>query len=191
QSGKVGFTVTYCQDQMGENALVYRLARIEIEVSDHQGGAHGGYLVRVYNGAGGSGSQWGYAWSGANGLTTFYLVEGNYGYLVEKNGAQSGKVGFTVEYCKDQHLVYKLSKITITVQSSGGSGLSGYLVRVYNDTNEQWGYQWTNASGVTTFYLVEGGYKYKVEKNSYSAWGDDSPFTVSYDTDQALTHTVS
>ena len=52
--------------------------------------------MRVYNGADGSGAERGNAWSDANGDTAFYLVEGDYGYLVEKNAATSAKSGFTV-----------------------------------------------------------------------------------------------
>ncbi|MCR4408634.1 MAG: right-handed parallel beta-helix repeat-containing protein [Anaerolineae bacterium] len=192
---KVAFAVVYCHDYDGEAGkdpiLEYKLSKVVIKVGDHYGGGHQGYLVRVFNAGAG---EWGNAWSDANGLTTFYLVEGNYGYLVEKNGVQSAKNGFTVTYCQDQAgddaLVYKLSKVTIKVQNGGGNGLPGYLVRVYNDPGSQWGYQWANASGLTTFYLTEGRYKYKVEKNSYSKWGDDSPFTVAYCTDKQLTHTV-
>jgi PKD repeat protein len=157
--------------------LEYKLSKVEIKVGDHQAGVHQGYLVRVYNDGAG---QWGYQWSDASGLTTFYLVPGSYEYLVEKNGAQSPKTAFTVENCLDYDFEYKLSKVEIKIEYSG----LGYLVRVYNAGAGQWGYQWSDASGLTTFYLIEGDYEYLIEKD-----GAQSPkydFTVVYCQDKNI-----
>jgi len=179
-SGKTGFTVAPPASPADDKTLIYELAKITINVGQP------GYLVRVFNGTGGSGSQWGNAWSNASGDTTFYLVEGSYGYRVDRNGATSGKYGFTVTAGTDQTLTYTLAKITINV------GQPGYLVRVFNGTGgsgSQWGNAWSNASGDTTFYLVEGSYGYRVDKNG--ATSGKTGFTVAAGVDQNLTYTLA
>ena len=179
-SGKTGFTVAPPASPADDKTLIYELAKITINVGQP------GYLVRVFNGTGGSGSQWGNAWSNASGDTTFYLVEGSYGYRVDRNGATSGKYGFTVTAGTDQTLTYTLAKITINV------GQPGYLVRVFNGTGgsgSQWGNAWSNGSGDTTFYLVEGSYGYRVDRNG--ATSGKYGFTVTAGTDQTLTYTLA
>ena len=156
--------------------------------------------MRVYNDGSG---QWGYRWSNASGESTFYLIEGNYEFLVEKNGARSQKYDFTVDppsgdpsgSADDTNLTYLLAKVTIHVQDSGGNPLQSYLVRIYNyPAGSQWGYQWTNSSGDAVFYLIEGSYQYQVEKNSYNSGKQPAGgFTVAAPppgNDQTHTHTV-
>ena len=73
-------------------------------------------------------------------MTTFWLIEGNYRYRIEKNGAVSPFIPFTVVYShdytgevgKDPIFEYKLSKVMIKVGDHYGGGHNGYLVRVYN-----------------------------------------------------------
>ncbi len=199
QSGKYGFSVNPPGANANDQELTYKLAKITVHVSDSEGSDHQSYLVRVYNGNSGTDSQWGYAWSDAHGESTFYLVESDYGYLVEKNGAQSGKYGFTVNppgaNAEDDMLTYLLALVTVHVQDSGNNPLQSYLVRMYNyPAGSQWGYQWTNASGDSTFYLIEGGYQYQVEKNSYNSGKlPPSGFTVNAPSpadNQTLTHTM-
>ena len=158
--------------------LEYKLATVTVKVGDSSvaNPGHKSYLVRIYNDNAG---QWGYQWSNSSGMTTFYLIEGKYEYLVEKNGAKSAKIDFTVADTDhsipvsgdpdDQDLEYQLAKVTIHVQDSGGSPLKSYLVRIYNYLGSQWGYQWSNSSGDSIFYLIEGGYQYQVEKNGYNS----------------------
>jgi len=166
RSSKYAFTVAASVDQ----SLTYKLAKITITVSDNANVGHNGYLVRVYNGTGGVGSKWGNAWSNrGQGETTFYLVEGDYGYLVEKNGAKSAKYPFTVVASTDQSYTYTLAKITVHVQNGSGSPRSGYLARIFNYPGSQWGNAWTNGSGDAAFYLIEGGYQYQVKKNGYNS----------------------
>ena len=187
RSAKTGFTIARGTDQ----TLTYTLAKLTINVGDNAGAGRAGYLVRVYNGAGGSGSEWGNAWSDANGNTTFFLVEGDYGYLVEKNAARSAKASFAVTRGTDQTLAYRLAKITIRVQNSGGQPLAGYLVRIYNYGAGEWGNAWTAANGDAAFYLIEGSYQYQVEKNSYNS-GKQPPggFIVVPGGDAQYTHVV-
>ncbi len=184
-----------------DQALEYQLATVTVKVSDSANVGHQSYLVRIYNAGLG---QWGYQWSDSSGLTTFYLIEGNYEYLVEKNGAQSSKISFPVAATDhttlvsgnpdDQGLEYKLAKVTVHVQDSGGSPLQSYLVRIYNFGAGQWGYQWSNVSGDSVFYLIEGGYQYQVEKNSYNSGKlPAGGFTVDAPPpadNQTLTHTI-
>ncbi|MGB4979574.1 MAG: Ig-like domain-containing protein, partial [Anaerolineae bacterium] len=128
RSARIGFEPSTGQ------IIEYTLAKLTINVG------RAGYLVRVYNGTDGSGSEWGNAGSDATGATAFYLVEGDYGYLVEKNAARSAKAGFTVARSADQTLTYTLAKLTINV------GRAGYLVRVYNGTDgggSEWGNAWS------------------------------------------------
>ncbi|MCB8942160.1 MAG: right-handed parallel beta-helix repeat-containing protein [Ardenticatenaceae bacterium] len=155
------YPISGCASQ----ALEYKLAEVSVHIGDSSGGDHQSYLTRIYNAGGG---QWGYQWSNSSGMTTFYLIEGSYEYLVEKNGAQSAKIGFTVDppnSADDQNLEYQLAKVTVHVSDSGGGDHQSYLVRIYNNDSGQWGYQWSNGSGMTTFYLIEGDYEYLVEKN--------------------------
>ncbi len=110
-------------------------------------------------------------------MTTFYLIEGDYEYLVEKNGAKSAKIRFIVTNTNhgnpvsgnpdDQALEYQLATVTVKVgdNSIANPGHQSYLVRIYNAVLGQWGYQWSDADGMTTFYLIEGSYEYLVEKN--------------------------
>jgi hypothetical protein len=159
KSAKAGFTVARSADQ----TLSYTLARITINVG------RPGYLVRVYNGTNGSGSEWGNAWSDATGATAFYLVEGDYGYLVEKNAARSAKAGFTVARSTDQTLSYTLAQITIHVQNGSAAPLAGYLIRIFNFGGGEWGNAWSNSAGDALFYLVEGMYQVQVDKNAYNS----------------------
>ena len=171
-----GLAIPTSRDQ----TLTYTLAKLTINVG------RVGYLVRVYNGADGSGAEWGNAWSDATGATAFYLVEGDYGYLVEKNSAKSAKTGFTVARSTDQTLTYTLAKVTVNV------GRVGYLVRVYNGADgsgAEWGNAWSDATGATAFYLVEGDYGYLVEKNA--ATSAKTGFTVARSTDQTLAYTLA
>lgn len=155
-----------------DQALGYQLAKITLAVIDTGGIGRAGYLVRMFNGTGGTGAEWGNATSDASGNAVFYLVEGAYGYRVEKNGAVSGKMALTVAAGVDQTLSYQLGQVTIHVQDSKGTEQPGYLVRIYNGTGgtgSEWGNTTTNASGDAVFYLVEGGYQYKVEKGTYKS----------------------
>jgi murein DD-endopeptidase MepM/ murein hydrolase activator NlpD/opacity protein-like surface antigen len=176
RSAKTGFTVAAGVNQ----TLTYNLAAVTINVG------RPGYLVRIYNGVNGSGSEWGNAWSDASGNATFHLVEGDYGYLVEKNGARSAKTGFTVAAGASQTLTYNLAAVTINV------GRPGYLVRIYNGVNgigSEWGNAWSDASGNATFHLVEGDYGYLVEKNG--ARSAKTGFTVAAGVNQTLTYNLA
>ena len=169
--------------------IEYKLSKVEIKVGDHFGGGHAGYLVRVFNAGAG---EWGNAWSNASGLTTFWLIEGSYEYRIEKNGAIGPKLPFTVVYShdyngdpdKDSLLEYKLSRVIIKVTNKAGQSLSGYLVRVFNAGAGEWGNAWSDANGLTTYWLIEGGYEYRLEKGCYTS--DKSPFTVVYSNDYTL-----
>ncbi len=156
RSAKTAFSVA----AGGNQTLTYTLSSTTVSVGKP------GYLVRIYNGAGGSGSEWGNAWSDTNGNTTFFLVEGDYGFLVEKNGARSAKTAFSVAAGGNQTLTYALATITIHVQNSAGQPLLGYLVRIYNLGAGEWGNASTAASGDAEFYLVDGCYQYQVEKGA-------------------------
>ena len=58
---------------------------------------------------------------------------------------------------------------TVKAGDNADVGHSGYLVRIYNDGAGEWGSAWTNGSGDSVFYLIEGGYQYQVEKNGYNS----------------------
>ena len=182
---KIAFAVVYSNDY----PLEYKLSKVEIKVGDHFGGGHASYLVRVFNAGAG---EWGNAWSNASGLTTFWLIEGSYEYRIEKNGAIGPKLPFTVVYShdyngdpdKDSLLEYKLSRVIIKVTNKAGQSLSGYLVRVFNAGAGEWGNAWSDANGLTTYWLIEGGYEYRLEKGCYTS--DKSPFTVVYSNDYTL-----
>jgi hypothetical protein len=193
QSAKKPISTQLC----GATALEYRLAKVAVHVSDNAVNDHPGYLVRVYNGTDGSGSQWGYAWTDSNGEATFYLIEGDYGYLIEKNGAIGAKYGFGVAppapSADDQTLTYKLAKIVVQVSDNTSDAHQGYLVRVYNDGAAEWGYQWSDANGESTFYLIEGAYEYLVENNGAQSQKYDftaAPPNPSSD-DQTLTYKLA
>jgi len=48
-----------------------------------------------------------------NGLASFELLEGPYGYRVERSGAVGGKVGFVVSSGVNQLLTYHLATLTV------------------------------------------------------------------------------
>jgi len=176
KSARYDFSVAAPSPNANDQNLAYELAKVTVKAADNLGNGYSGYLVRIYNDGAG---EWGNAWTNGGGLATFYLIEGKYEYLVEKNGATSQKYDFTVEppsSADDQDLVYLLAKVTVKASDTDGTGHSGYLVRIYNDGASEWGNAWTNGGGLATFYLIEGKYEYLVEKNG--ATSDKIDFTV-------------
>ena len=183
-SAKAGFTVARSAAQ----TLTYSLAQITVNVGRPN------YIVRIFSGANGSGVDLTSAKSDANGDTNFYLIEGGYGFLVEKNGARSAIVPFTVVRSTNQILSYTLAQITLNVTNSGGQPLPNYTVRIFIGTDGSgplWGSVKSDASGNALFYLVEGGYQYQVEKNAYNS-GKQPPggFVVVQGVDAPLSHVV-
>jgi hypothetical protein len=184
RSGMEGFTVV----RNTNLNLAYTLSTVTINVG------RPGYVVRFFNGTDGIGAERGSASTDAGGNATFYLVEGDYGYQVDKYGTRSAMEGFTVVRNTNQNLSYTLAAVTINVKSSGGQPLPGYIVRFYNGTDgngTQRGSASTDASGNVVFYLVEGGYQYQVEKSAYNS-GKQPPggFFVLPGTAATLNHTV-
>ncbi|MDH7475825.1 MAG: hypothetical protein QHJ74_17825, partial [Anaerolineae bacterium] len=161
-----------------DSILEYKLSKVVIKVTNKQGQGLQSFLVRVYNAGAG---EWGNAWSDANGFTTFWLIEGNYEYTVEKGCYNSGKIPFTVVYSNDYNLVQKATvNVTIKVGDHQGGAYKGYLVRVYKAGGSQIAYQWSNDSGLTTFELdALTNYEYLVEKNG--AQSPKKPFTTCVD----------
>ena len=168
--------------------LSYTLATVTVNVGRK------GYIVRFFNGTNGSGAERGSASTDDSGNAVFYLVEGDYGYQVDKYGTRSAMEGFTVVRSTNLNLSYTLAAITIHVENSGGQPLPGYRVRFYNGTDgsgTQRGSASTDAGGNVVFYLVEGGYQYQVEKNVYNS-GKQPPggFVVGRGVDAMLSHVL-
>ncbi len=80
-SAKAGFTVIRSTDQ----TLTYTFAKVTVNVGRPN------YTVRFFSGTNGNGLELGSASSDANGNASFYLIEGDYGYQVEKYGSISAK----------------------------------------------------------------------------------------------------
>lgn len=171
-STKVGFVVASPAPVANDQILAYTLATVTVTVADSGGAGRAGYLVRIFNGTNGAGSEWGNATSGADGKATFVLPDGNYGYRVDKAGATGTKIGFAVAPATDRAITYTLAQLTFHVQNGGDAPLSGYLVRIYNGiggSGSEWGNATTNANGDATFYLMDGGYQYQVQKGTYNS----------------------
>ncbi len=144
------------------------------------------YTVRFFSGTNGGGLSLGSASSDANGNASFYLIEGDYGYQVEKYGSISAKAGFTVVRSTDQTIVYTLAKVTVNV------GRPNYTVRFFSGTNGgglSLGSASSDANGNASFYLIEGDYGYQVEK--YGSISAKAGFTVVRSTDQTIVYTLA
>ncbi len=76
-STKIGFQLS------ADQTITYTLAQITVAVGRPN------YNVRIFNGTNGSGVDLSSTSSDANGNTNFYLIEGDYGYQVEKSMAAS------------------------------------------------------------------------------------------------------
>ncbi len=113
-----------------------------------------GFRVYVYNN--GSGSHFAYQDTPANGEVTFYLVDGDYEYLVTKGCYNSGRVDFivtlddsntpTLVVAEDASYTHKATQdVSIKVGDNEGVGHKSYLVRVYNTGGSQIAYQWSDS----------------------------------------------
>lgn len=187
-STTIGFVVQDGIDQ----TLQYTLSKVTIRVVDDVGNGYASYLVRLFNGLNGTGAQWGSDTSDENGDTSFYLVDGSYGYRVDKAGATSVVTDLAVAAGVNQTFVFVLSKATIHVVDPSNTGQLGYLVRVFNGaggTGTQWGSDTTNVNGDTSFYLVNGTYSYRVDKAG--ATGTVINFTMTSAISRSLVYTLA
>ena len=140
----------------------HRLSVVTINVKDSGGGGHDGYRVHVYRSGGGGGGEWAWQDSAGGGVTTFYMVDGSYSYRVEKNGSYGVPRDFNLSYNTsnyDLNATYRLSRVTVTIGDNHSGVHEGYRVHVYRDSGGgggEWAWQDSDASGLTTFYMVDG-----------------------------------
>ncbi len=160
--------------------LDYELAKVEITPD---GLGYASYRVYVYNN--GSGSHFTYKDLNAGETATFYLVDGDYQYLVSY-GHSSQRVDFTIPRdltnapevvtAENLSLTYNLAQVDITV---AGAGSASYRVYVYNNgSGSHFTYKDLNAGETATFYLVDGDYQYLV---SYGHSSQRVDFTIPRD----------
>ncbi|CAE7822337.1 wapA [Symbiodinium microadriaticum] len=182
-----GFTLEY-NDQ---NRL------LNVNVTDDTGAPLSGINTYAFDNVTYTGSS---AVTDGAGVATYSLVDGDYRFRADANGTQyfsSASNHCTTPACTTINMQIPRAVDVAVASSAGGSepGLTVYAFDGSTYTNKS---AVTNASGVATLQLLDGDYRFRIDKNGTQFFTDDANHcavpgctAISYEVPESVTVTVT